>query len=419
MVVRWAENGGKSYYSLDLSSVTSSSGTPKLKFKIMPSGVCSPNNPLGCMGQSWSKPTVTWVNWQGKRKLVMLVGGGYDKRYENSVNYNPTGTDEGSGIYMFDADNGSLLWWASANVGTTSTATNNYYHPNLNRSVVGGIKAVDRNADGISDHLYFGDLGGQLWRIDLNNSKNAGLDGDSGENFAKHIVRILNASGADAPRFYTTPTFTIHNSNGVTFGAVSIGAGNLSYPMSGQNNVKDAIYVIYDKDVARRNLLVLKDGDVSTELYTKDVSISGAGDKQLVKNDDGNTLISLAKGGWYYQPGNKKRVLNDLVAIDSDLYASIFDATIDISNVGCNGGVRGESNVEQFCLPYGQCTETKGNTVNVVKRPDNIFLGKGNIGISFGGIDTKRGLVLNLPTDKTLKTYQGKTKFISQRWYER
>lgn len=407
--------GGKSYYSLDLSDVTSSSGTPKLKFKIIPSGACSSSNPLGCMGQSWSKPTITWVNWQGKRKLVMLVGGGYDERYESSVDYNPSGTDEGAGIYMFDADDGSLLWWASANVGSGNTATNKYYDANLKRSVVGGIKAVDRNADGIADHLYFGDLGGQIWRVDINSNKNAGMSGDRGENFAQRVVRILDISGTDAPRFYTTPTFTIHNSNNVTFGLISIGAGNLSYPMAAKDNNKEAIYVIYDKDVARRNLSVLKDN----ELYTKDVKISATGGNELVKNQDGNTLVPLSKGGWYYVPGTKKRILNDHVAIDNDLYVSVFDATIDLNTVGCSGGVRGESKTAQFCLPFGQCTVKKGNTTEVVSRPNDIFLGKGNIGISFGGDDTKRGLVLNLPTTESLKTYQGKTKFISQRWYER
>lgn len=411
--------GGKSYYSLDLSGVTSTTGKPKLKFKITPSGACSTTNPLGCMGQSWSKPTITWVNWQGKRKLVMLVGGGYDKRYENSVDYSPSGTDEGAGIYMFDADDGSLLWWASANVGATNSAKNKSYHANLNRSVVGGIKAVDRNADGITDHLYFGDLGGQLWRVDLSNHINAGVLGSTGEDFAKHVVRILDMSGTDAPRFYSTPTFTIHNSNNTTFGAVSIGSGNLTYPMSAKDNATDAVYVIYDKDVARRNLMVLKDSSPSTELYTKDVKTSASGGTRLIKNVDGNSSVPLSNGGWYYVPGSSKRILNDPVAIDSDLYVSIFDATKDITNVGCSGGVRGESKVSQFCLPFGQCVVKKGASTEVEQRPSDIFLGKGNIGISFGGIDTKRGLVLNLPTDKPLKSYQGKSKFISQRWYER
>ena len=81
--------------------------------------------------------------------------------------------------------------------------------------------------------------------------------------------------------------------------------------------------------------------------------------------------------------------------------------------------MRGESKVSQFCLPFGQCVVKKGASTEVEQRPSDIFLGKGNIGISFGGIDTKRGLVLNLPTDKPLKSYQGKSKFISQRWYER
>lgn len=411
--------GGKSYYSLDLSSVTSTTGKPKLKFKITPSGTCSTTNPLGCMGQSWSKPTITWVNWQGKRKLVMLVGGGYDKRYESSVDYNNTGTDEGAGIYMFDANDGSLLWWASANVGSSNSSTDKSYHANLNKSIVGGIKAVDRNADGITDHLYFGDLGGQLWRVDLSNRINAGVLGSTGENFAKHVVRILDMSGTDAPRFYSTPTFTIHNSNNTIFGAVSIGSGNLTYPMSAKDNATDAVYVIYDKDVARRNLMVLKDSISSTELYTKDIKTSATDGRQLIKNVDGNSLIPLSNGGWYYVPGTSKRILNDSVAIDNDLYVSIFDATKDITNVGCSGGVRGESNVSQFCLPFGQCILKKGNSTEVEQRPSDIFLGKGNIGISFGGIDRKRGLVLNLPTDKTLKSYQGKTKFISQRWYER
>lgn len=411
--------GGKSYYSLDLSNVTSTSGKPKIKFKITPSGSCSASNPLGCMGQSWSKPTITWVNWQGKRKLVMLVGGGYDKRYENSVDYNNTNTDEGAGIYMFDANDGSLLWWASTNVGSSNSSTNKSYHVNLNKSVVGGIKAVDRNADGITDHLYFGDLGGQLWRVDLSNHINAGVSGNTGENFAKHIVRILDMSGTDAPRFYSTPTFTIHNSDNTTFGAVSIGSGNLSYPMSAKDNATDAVYVVYDKDVARRNLMVLKDDVSSTELYTKDVKISASGGTGLIKNVNGNSFVPLSNGGWYYLLGNSKRILNDSVAIDSDLYVSIFDATKDITNVGCSGGVRGESNVSQFCLPFGQCVVKQGTSTKIEQRPSDIFLGKGNIGISFGGIDTKRGLVLNLPTDKPLKTYQGKTKFISQRWYER
>ncbi|MGA5989123.1 hypothetical protein ACPB4A_26055, partial [Escherichia coli] len=75
---------------------------------------------------------------------------------------------------MFDADNGELLWWASSNLAADVNSENS---PNalkvddMKYSVVSQIKTVDRNNDGLVDHLYFGDLGGQVWRIDLNNTK--------------------------------------------------------------------------------------------------------------------------------------------------------------------------------------------------------------------------------------------------------
>ena len=417
--------GGKSYYALDLSTVTSdpiTSGKPKIKFKISPSGTCAANSPLGCMGQSWSKPSIGWVNWKGQRKLVMFVGGGYDERYESTSDYSSSGTDKGAGVYMFDAENGALLWWASSNVATDTNSNEETYVSNMTKSVVSQIKTIDRNSDGLIDHLYFGDLGGQLWRVDINSALKAGLNttgtGDDqviGQTFAKHVTRILNMSGATAPRFYTTPTFTVHNGTGGLFGVVSIGSGNASFPMSSAENTNEGLYVIYDKDVAKRNLLVM----ASDALTTVDVSTSGEGSKKLVQNADGNTATEYANGGWYYPFTSKKKVLNDTAAVDSDLYVSVFDANVDIADVDCFGGVRGQSKVSQFCLPYGECRILSGTVYITQERPNDIFLGKGNIGISFGGQGKDRGLVLNLPSSGPFKTYNGKTQFISQRWYER
>lgn len=54
----------------------------------------------------------------------------------------------------------------------------------LKYSVVSQINAVDRNSDGLVDHLFFGDLGGQAFRVDLNN--NATTTGA----FAKKLVPL-------------------------------------------------------------------------------------------------------------------------------------------------------------------------------------------------------------------------------------
>ena len=64
--------GGRSYYALDLKDIQN----PKLKFHINPDEETT--GPLSYMGQSWSKPTIGFVNWGGKRTRVMFVGGGYD-----------------------------------------------------------------------------------------------------------------------------------------------------------------------------------------------------------------------------------------------------------------------------------------------------------------------------------------------------
>lgn len=52
---------------------------------------------------------------------------------------------------MFDADTGDLLW----NTNSTSNASLKY-------SVVSQIRTIDRNNDGVIDHLYFGDLAGRF-----------------------------------------------------------------------------------------------------------------------------------------------------------------------------------------------------------------------------------------------------------------
>lgn len=68
--------GGRSYYALDLKDIQN----PKLKFHINPDSALA-GTPLSYMGQSWSKPTIGFVNWAGKRTRVMFVGGGYDDGY--------------------------------------------------------------------------------------------------------------------------------------------------------------------------------------------------------------------------------------------------------------------------------------------------------------------------------------------------
>ncbi|MFC2993950.1 PilC/PilY family type IV pilus protein [Acinetobacter sichuanensis] len=385
--------GGRSYYALDLSNINS----PELKFHIDPttqkvySGSSSTTfNQLQYMGQSWSKPAIGWVNWGGTRKRVMFVGGGYDaggddgdahtngmkglySGYENA-NYNPS-RSKGAGIYMFDADNGDLLWWASdyatatsptdVNTGVISTKS-----ADLKYSVVSEIRTVDRDGDDLIDHLYFGDLGGQLFRIDLDNKQN--IKGA----VPKAPVKIFTMhTDVASPRFYDMPGFSLYNQNGTTFAVISQGSGNrsaplVSYTSSNTSDEYDAIYNIYDKDVARRDLFNRK-----TDLNTQNLKKTNLGEITDLNRFENTTLVApfSEKGGWYYDfktctagvdgkltncnnyNKQSEKVFGTPLAMNYKLYVSTFDSSKPGISGECGAGVKGESMLTAFCMPFGQC----------------------------------------------------------------
>lgn len=455
--------GGRNYYALDLANINN----PTLKFQIRPSGECSATNPLGCMGQSWSKPSITWVNWNGAKKLVMIVGGGYDaggddgNAFVNGIRVPYAGYESdtynqinkrGAGVYMFDALDGSLLWWASANASGDTPDVLDTHVPDMKYSVVSEIRTIDRNSDGLTDHLYFGDLGGQVWRIDLNN------DAKTEQNlFVRTPTRILNLNNAEkSPRFYETPAFSTYSRNGVIFGAVTIGSGNRSSPLvdytiGEEGRDYDAVYNIYDKDVARANLLklvpksatntareyVLSDADLVTKniiLQADTVSaITADSANKLIALNDTNrfskatVLASLEQTqGWYYKFKSYKlqseKVMSTPIVINNDLYVTTFDGSKDGLAGDCGAGVKGESFMTLFCMPYGQCD---GGSTSAYR----LNLGAGIVGGAVGAGDSsgmQRLIVANVDTTNTTsgraildKRYPTSDQLIPQRWYER
>lgn len=435
--------GGRSYYALDLSNMSS----PALKFHINPADqkVYYNNSsttfaPLQYMGESWSKPKMGWVNWNGSRKLVMFVGGGYDAGgttgTANNGGYEGESYDQtngiGAGVYMFDAINGDLLWWASNNASETTAATTTsgviaLKDTDMKYSVVSDIKTADRNNDGLVDHLYFGDLGGQVFRIDLNNR--ASTIGA----FATRSTRILNmhASGGTSPRFYAAPSFAIFEDNVSKdlFAAISIGSGNLSHPLAQYTSGRehDALYTIYDKDVTRPDLYT------TTTLNTRDTSVGNstalsALNEITTANRFSNTSIVApyaSSAGWYFKfkgennIAQQEKVFYSPTVIDYDLYISSYDSSRLGLTGKCGGGVQGISKVRLFCMPFGQCPADRFSGSSEAAASDEHGLGIQNHAIASGGDGTTRlvgGAIIGNNLDDQ---YGTQIKLIPQRWYER
>ncbi|HCA5043658.1 TPA: pilus assembly protein PilC [Acinetobacter baumannii] len=434
--------GGRSYYALDLSDLTN----PKLKFHINPDGAINadktPNtdNALSYMGQSWSKPTIAYVNFGGKKKLVMFVGGGYDAGYENPA-YDQT-NNKGAGVYMFDANNGDLLWWSSANASADKGAQAHTENSDLKYSVVSQINAVDRDSDGLVDHLYFGDLGGQAFRIDLNNNATGDNAAAKKGNFVTHVVRLLNQhvnNDGTSPRFYEMPSFSVHHADSGLLGVVALSSGNRSSPLSGvvgtnnptpSTSASDGVFVIFDKDVANANLYSLADAD----LKTKDVALASLNayfTNKFTGDAYKNGVDIATKNGWKYTYSDSAGVykgMNGLYALDGMLYVNVFYRDGDGIGGSCGAGVKGNSKLYQFCLPTGKCSFYGSSTT----QPNNTDLGAGILGTALGNATSNNGQTLlqnvvkktdNFCTDANKNSpecqlFNTTAKLQNLRWYE-
>lgn len=378
--------GGSSFYGLDLLNPTS----PKLLFRVGP----DLGGKYSRMGQSWSKPVLANVRYNGVITRVVIVGGGYDMCYENPRfkfgQSNPAeyggGCNKsqamGNAVYMLDANTGSVLWWAS-----NSGADNN--NPNMTHSIVSRISTLDRDADGLVDHLYFGDLGGQVFRADFNNKSTA-------TKFGVRVVRMANlgsttVSSGDQPRFYQPPTLTIHDVGVNTFIVVGIASGDRSTPLDVSPSIgreamlpstalsgrpTNKVYGLIDRDFINKNLMSIADGD----LKTKDIVLSN-----LVENPQTLSMSNLmdklspssgsaTNQGWYRSlssdyAGNKvagrtdggvKAFEEEPIAIKNNLFIPVYDPEgTGLDPVDpCSTRIIGESNRQQYCLPFGKCETT-------------------------------------------------------------
>ncbi|MEL4299475.1 pilus assembly protein PilY [Acinetobacter ursingii] len=415
--------GGNSYYGLNVLSPSS----PKLLFRIDKT-----TSGFDRLGQTWSKPVLANVRYNGKITRVMIVGGGYDQCYENpnfSLGANVSNTDftdtscnnksqaQGNAVYIINAKTGALIW--SATYRDNSTDGQQY----MKHSIVSRISTLDRDADGLVDHLYFGDLGGQVFRADLNNKAT------STSGFGVRVVRLANLAtndtnndanndyrGAKAPRFYVQPTVTIHDQGANTFIVVGIASGNRStpldvYPIKGREGMLPAnalsnqptnnVYGILDRDFIKRDLITgnptLDTQDKERSAFKKNPQIL-TGTQRVVDFFFPSSGSGVA--GWYRSlssqntstsginsveradnsfrtKGGLKAFEEEPIAITNNLLVPVYDPEgtgIEPPNP-CKPRVIGETDWQRYCLPYGACLNSNG-TLNTNLERKSGFLTK-------------------------------------------
>lgn len=278
LLVGGMRQGGSNYYALGLSK-TSKTAAPTLEWVIRP----STSTAFSRLGKTWSQPQLINVRIAGVPKSVLIFGGGLDDgKYNSDVSttaISTTSENQGNAVYMVDALTGSLLWWGSSSVGATSSSASAVAE--MKYSVPGGIRAVDKNFDGYVDHLYFGDVSGQIFRVDMDNTIGA-------PRLVKRVEVLAQLGGSegntgkdDDRRFYETPAVVYAvDANDKLYAAVTIGSGDRNFPRT-NTATKDRFYMIRDYDAARFDIVANANPSDVNQPWMDEAGVGHAGTENL------------------------------------------------------------------------------------------------------------------------------------------
>jgi type IV pilus assembly protein PilY1 len=162
-----ARRGGRVIYALDVSDPAD----PKFMWKRTNT---DSDTGFSELGQTWSQPKATlvkgYVDDDGNPKPVLIFGAGYDPAEDAEPQPAAAARTMGRGIYILDALTGQIVWRAGPNGSTDECIGNPCELAGMTYAIPSDVTLVDRNiADesGFIDRLYVPDLGGNIWRVDL------------------------------------------------------------------------------------------------------------------------------------------------------------------------------------------------------------------------------------------------------------
>jgi type IV pilus assembly protein PilY1 len=275
--------GGPFYYALDITDINN------------PTYLWSFTDPK--IAETWSEPAIGKVKIGTADKYVMFVGGGFDSAINNA---------HGKALFAVDLSNGSLLW----QYYNDATADDRQY---MNFSLPEKATAVDLDNNGYVDHVYVGDVGGQLWKFDVSATATTSWTGKR-----LFVASPTQANPPAAGEFYPAQAF---------FGAPSlalapdwslwvfIGTGDRYHPNSAASN---RFYGIKDNTT-------MANGSFLTESNLADVT----------------TTNGTGANGWFIQLANaNEKVLAAPNVFNGQVIFTSFTPTTAVSCTSGSGTAR-------------------------------------------------------------------------------
>ena len=305
--------GGVNYYALDISNPAK----PEIMFtltgdkdqKAAAADFKGKTVFVKGLGQTWAKPVIGNIRWDGGERLVMVISGGYDSDQDNAGRKAFESTDAvGNDIFIIDAEGdqkGEVLWRASTDTDEDNGDAG-AVKSNLVYSMPAQVTALDFTGSGLIERFYAIDIGGQVFRFDINNKTNGGLASGlvTGGRIADLRENLGDANGVANNRRFFNPVDVafVRRPAGRTFAALAVGSGYRAHPID--MTIRDQFYVLRDpalmpgsfpKEFGRANLMdvtdradegaaittEIEDDSDATDYYGWYIDLEASGEKAL------------------------------------------------------------------------------------------------------------------------------------------
>jgi hypothetical protein len=134
VLISGERGGGPYYFAIDVTDPNN----PKILWEWTDTNI----------GETWAKPEIGMVKVGSDTKFAAFFTGGYS-----------TADNQGNSFYIVDIETGTTLkMWTKSNGNPVGSKTN---------KIPAGATAFDVNQDGFIEYVYFGDIQGTLWKVDI------------------------------------------------------------------------------------------------------------------------------------------------------------------------------------------------------------------------------------------------------------
>ncbi len=391
--------GGRYLYSMDVTD----RNNPTLRW-VLEGGT----GDYAEMGQTWSAPNVVNIKMGGVERTVLIFGAGYDTAQDVLTT---RGTDTmGRGIFIVDAESGELLWRAGPDGGANLPLTNMLY------SIPARITPIDVDGDGYTERLYAGDMGGQLWRIDINNtaSTSSVISAEGGRIADLAVDGSVNHNR----RFYNSPDAAVILEEGkAPYISIVAASGYRAHPL--QTDTYDRAYMIRDTNVydVPASYTTLYE----TDLFDTTNNAIGEGSTQTIV-DTAKLDLSTAQG-WYITFNEMngdfvgEKALSEPLILDGvAVFTTFIPASAGLTSNSCKAN-DGTGAIYFVNVVDGTPTDDNTNDDSKTREDRRILLARGGIPPTPRVIITKDGIpTLCVGTECSKAGEVGTTQ--KMYWYE-